>query len=586
MKKLMSLGCLMALVLAGAPAFAADWFTTSISTSPTGTGGSWTYTGLTLTEVEEGVISFNDWNHELVFRADEAKNASSSNSIVKTSVKFTALDGSEGVPTSEMEDARKGAKAGLTIVEDANEVKKFYGIVDGQWVELDGNTEAALAGVVPVKIEIMKGTDGNYVQYTVGTQILKQNGKEVLVAATDEISVQFVSYLGNVQALSELVGYAYGNTTEAKEEVEITETIPDVPSKIDYNPADLAARNVDVTDPAEVKAYLTTKQSNGQLGWVNATLGIDDTNDVVVAGTSSTKDAVTVDFGFAGNGAVSYKVDNATDATSSASIDTTASGIHTVEIQVTQNGTTVTVTNQQVGVMNTGKTLTPEEKAAKGSEKIFDIVAVPFGAFQGRVTVANVLNTAELTDHDMLYVLRKVQVDEGKYEYKYDTYELSGGVWTVVGGTAYGRTQIPTATTPDADVAYLEPDQAIWIERSVNSKIVFTGKGETTQAHSWTWKEGEYSLVANPTVKAFDLKDQDFGQDGDMIIVEDVDNPQQFEKVDGVWGEWQTTKVEIRNRWVSQLVFVEGGTIKAGIGFWYYNPTKTAVTINFGNNGN
>ena len=181
MKKLMSLGCLMALVLAGASAFAADWFTTEITTKPTGRGGSWTYTDLTLKE-ETGGISFNDWNHELVFSAEEAKLASNSNSIIKTTVKFTALDGSEGeVPTAEMTNALP-AKAGLTIVEGANGEKTFWGIVSGSWVPLTGNATNALEAAVPVKIEIMKdANNGVFVQYTVDSEILTDdNGQEVL----------------------------------------------------------------------------------------------------------------------------------------------------------------------------------------------------------------------------------------------------------------------------------------------------------------------------------------------------------------------------------------------------------------------
>lgn len=606
MKKLMSLGCLMALVLAGAPAFAADWFTTSISPAPQGgvgpvldgTRGSWTIADLTLTEVWEDDsfegISFNDWNRELVFSANEAKLASNSNSIIKTTVKFTALDGSEGEEfPSEMTSALAGAKAGLTIV-DAGESKSFYGIVLGdngpEWIPLSGDADEACNNPVEVKIEIMAGEGGASIQYSVGGVPLADNyNKDVFKAAnTEDFSVQSVSYKGNVPLLSSLVGYAYGNTGTAQEEVEVEET-ETIPAKIVYDPLVLAARNVDVTDANAVKTYLTSTQSNGNLGWVNSTLGIADDQFVEIASNTCEQGSVTVDFGFAqdGKSTIKYVIDTA-NTNENAQIDTAQSGIHTVAVQVTQGGKTVTVTNQQVGVMSTGKTLTEEEKAAKGDKKIFDIVAVPFESFQGQVTVANVLNTAELEDGDTLYVLNKTAN-------KYDTYVLDEGVWTVYGdGHAYGRNQATSNETPDPDKAVLTPGQAVWIERNVNSKIVFAGKGEVTVNHTWEWKSeyGEYSLVANPTINAFNLQGQTFGVNGDQIIVEDVDNPRKFEKKNDVWGQWVTVKKTIRGKDYTTLSFKTAPeatldfnmVIDAGIGFWYYNPTQAAVEIDFGTN--
>ncbi len=573
----------MALVLAGAPAFATDWFTTSISTSPTGTGGSWGDTLPTLTSVQGG-ISFNDWANPLIFTAADDVAVVTNDATVITSVKFTALDGTEGVP--EELSQYTDAKAGLTIVQTSDTEYQYYVLTPGTgWGAAGSPTNELPATAVDVRISLLKtGEDIKKIRYYVDNSLLAE------VAAGSVASFQSVSYYGNCPLVASLAGNRFDNTPTAEPVVvDVPAETGKIPTEISYHRTDLASRNIDVDDAEAVKAYLTTKQANEQYGWVNTKLGIDDDAGakIVSRDVPQTNEIAVVDFGIEYDPEkVQYVVGGETSDIPGIAIEDTKANnkkITTVDLQVLgDDGKYYTVATETVGVMETGK----ETETLDANEKTYDIVAIPFAAFgSDTITVATVLNTAYLTAGDMLYVLNGD---------KYDTYVLKNDkTWDVFGGTSYSRVRDPDAETPAPKAKVLKPGDAIWIERAKNSRIVFTGKGETSTEHKWTWDsetKPEYSLVANPTLNDFDLPAKgaknDFGLDGDMIIVEDVDNPQQFEKVDGVWGEWQTQKVQIRTRWVSQLVFAPGGTIKAGIGFWYYNPTKTAVTINFGNNGN
>ena len=229
--------------------------------------------------------------------------------------------------------------------------------------------------------------------------------------------------------------------------------------------------------------------------------------------------------------------------------------------------------------METGKAT----ESLDENEKTYDIVAIPFAAFgSDKITVATVLNTAYLTEGDMLYVLN------GN---KYDTYVLlADKTWDVVGGTSYSRVTTENDGTKAPAEKVLKPGDAIWIERAKDCRIVFTGKGEKTTEHVWTWTSGEYSLVANPTLNDFSLASKTVGKVGDMIIVEDATNPQHFEKRTEGWGELTTTtETNARGKTVVKQVFTVGGTIKAGIGFWYYKADAgekepKSLSINFGKN--
>lgn len=604
MKKLMSLGCLTALIFAGASAFATDsngeWFSATLPNSTT-IGNGWTSIPQSWVLAND-VGSFKDWDHPLTYQAATAVEVASEDATVTTSLKFTAIDGSEvneaGIPVDLADVSVLGAKAGLTVVQTSEDpvAYSYYGLYAGNWVQLTGTPD--LTKAVEVKIALCRfDTDlgrGAIVKYSADGVWLCPVATDVSMDAPAEASFRTIEFRGNCPAIASLNGKKFANGDDAKESINTGSGSKDIPATIQVSRTDLLERGIDPDNENAVVTYLTTKKTkaqggNDQYGWVNVALGIDDTNVVAVASTDNTEKPgeISVNFGFVldGSSTIQYVVDDAEEPTSDATISTDQSGIHNVTVKVKQGDAEVTVVTEQVGVMNTGKKLTVEEKAAKveKNEKIYDIVAVPFDAFQGKVTVANVLNTAELTEGDTLYILNNN---------KYDTFALTDGKWVAVGETSYSRTSNTDVETKSPEAYELKAGQAIWIERNANSKIVFTGKGETSESHSWTWESGEYSLVANPTVKDFVLPTNEkgnFGKNGDMIIVEDVDNPKQFEKVNGAWGEWVTETKTVRNRQVSTLTFVPATetpcTIPAGIGFWYYNKGGDgAVTIDFGTN--
>lgn len=557
------IGCLLATGLATTSAFAAEWFANQVRET-LGTGwtvpaGSWAW--------NTTYGTFKNWDAELVYAPSAA--GANTDETVTTTVKFTAMDSAD----AEALTVPDGAKAGLTLVEAENGTLTFWGVVNTgsalAWQPLTGGSPTVNEEVA-VKVALFK-VDGNvFANYTVGGAQLAYNDKTDIPLSATETTISSIAYKG-VCDLYSLAGMKWSNDPSVPDTVVVS--AEGCPASIAYNHQELKELGVNADDEVAVKAYFTTAQANGYKGWVNYALGIDGTVAENVIGVESNvceKGSVALDYGFvvAEGHTVTYSVDKG-DAKADATVEE-ETAIHSVAVIVDD----ITVQTQDVGVMVTGKEPTAAQKT-KG-EKVFDIVAVPFESFKGLVTVANLLNTAELTTGDTLYIL-----NGGKY----DTFELqANGTWKTVGGTSYSRGEV-AGTTLAADEYTLTQGQAIWIERNANSKIVFTGKGEAKKVHKWVWSSGEYSLVANPTINDFTLSGQTFGANGDMIIVEDVANPQQFEKVGDEWGEWTTQAVTIRGKTVSKLVFTAGGTIKAGIGFWYYNPTGAAVTITFGTNG-
>ena len=557
-------GCLLALGLTATSAFAAEWFANQVQET-LGTGwtvpeGSWTW--------NTGYGTFKNWDTELVYAPSAA--GENKDETITTKVRFTAMDSAD----AEALTVPNGAKAGLTLVEAEDGTLTFWGVVNTgsglAWKPLTGGSPT-VAAEVAVKVALFK-VDGNvFANYTVAGSALKYNDKADIPLSAGDPAISSIAYKG-VCDLYTLAGMKWSNAPSVPDTVVVS--AEGCPDSIAYNHQELKELGVDADNEAAVKAYFTTAQANGYKGWVNYALGIDGTDAKNVIGVESNvceKGSVALDYGFvvANGHTVTYSVDKG-DATTDAKVNE-ATGIHSVDVIV--DG--ITVQTQNVGVMVTGKEPTAEQKDE--NKKVFDIVAVPFESFKGSVTVANLLNTAELKTGDTLYILN------GE---KYDTFELqANGTWKTVGGTSYSRGQV-AGTTLAADKYTLTQGQAIWIERDANSKIVFAGVGEVDKVHEWVWTSGDYSLVANPTIHDFTLSGQTFGANGDMIIVEDVANPQQFEKVNDVWGEWKTTYVTVRGKKVSKLVFTAGGTIKAGIGFWYYNPTGAAVTITFGKNNN
>lgn len=184
-------GCLLALGLATTSAFAAEWFTATVQADLsaagwTGATDSWTWSGT--------YGKLNSPDAELKFVAATAKTLPGDESTIKTSVKFTAMDKEDFFVKGSLPTIPDGAKGGLTIIDDGAS-SKFYGIVGGAWVELEGNTAAALAGQVNVEVKIWEN-NGKHISYKVGGQPLTLNGKSDLTASFIESTISSVSYKG------------------------------------------------------------------------------------------------------------------------------------------------------------------------------------------------------------------------------------------------------------------------------------------------------------------------------------------------------------------------------------------------------
>ena len=205
MKTMKYLGCLLALMFAGASAFAAEtsWFTAPIADTASMTGWSnldgWVYVS------EQAGGTLNNWSTptEMSFTAG-TKTLPADTTTVKTTVKFTAMDKADfdelAFPV--------GAKGGLTIVEEEGG-SFFYGIVGGEWVKLAGETTDALAGQVEVIVDIY-GNNGKFIKYTVGGVPLTYNEAEAIPTTFTGDTISSVSYKGLCEIKS-LAGYADAN---------------------------------------------------------------------------------------------------------------------------------------------------------------------------------------------------------------------------------------------------------------------------------------------------------------------------------------------------------------------------------------
>lgn len=188
-------GCLLALGLATTSAFAAEWFTATVQADLsaagwTGATDSWTWSGT--------YGKLNSPDAELKFVAATAKTLPGDESTISTLVKFTAMDKADFLENGELPKIPTDAKGGLTIIEDSDvnpATIKFYGIVNGAWVALDGDTTAALAGQVNVEVKIWEN-NGKHISYKVGGQPLTLNGKSDLTASFNESTISSVSYKG------------------------------------------------------------------------------------------------------------------------------------------------------------------------------------------------------------------------------------------------------------------------------------------------------------------------------------------------------------------------------------------------------
>lgn len=577
------IGCLLALVFATASALAADWFTGTLGetlgagehgawvTDPEISGWSW--------DAVDSVGTYKNFDNPLTFEASEKKVLSSADSTIVTVVKFTAMDAADftgEVPTD--------AKAGLTVVEGENGVLSYKGLVGGQ----DGKMWATLSGqpkteeMVTVKVQLFKDiNDATFVRYIVDEVALKYNDVSD-IAIDSGTAIQYVEYKGmcDIKSLSAL---AWDNSSEAKEKIAF-DSGAGMPTEINVNRVELRARGVDVDNVDAIKTYLSTKQANGLKGWVNSALAIGDSENVSnLVSNVSAENAVKVNFGFEKDeeSTLGYKVDGeTTTAPSIALTSENNTGIHTVEVSVTKGGVTEEVATIDVGVMETGKTNKPETGTT------YDIISVPWDGYGTQnPTVDSLLNTAELTAGDKLYVK--------KTSGGYDEYTLNekGGAWSKA--AAENALQSRSNQGAGDEDEGLEPGSAVWIEHSVNSRLILAGEaGDPSVAPQMPAAANDWTLMANPSIKPLAISTID-GNDGDQIVIEDAADPRQYERKNGAWGKYEkeTTEVEIPGTKIkipsTKLTFVPVvGTdvIGAGIGFWYVNTGAKAVTITFPNN--
>lgn len=366
----------------------------------------------------------------------------------------------------------------------------------------------------------------------------------------------------------------------------------DYPSTITVDETIIAARKAAGAASDETKGgYLYTQQSNGQLGWVNYSLGIADNATIAPTNAPQTyASAVIVNFGIDvdDNANVKYVVGGKASDTPDITIGEKGNNQKVVDVAlvlVDEGDQEHTIKTVSVGVMETGKDV-------QTTGTTFDIVAVPWESMGGgAVTVNNLLNTAYLNDGDTLYIWNQ---DKGLY----DTYSWSGTAWEAgnqtVRDSAVGKS---VAQSEDPATKTIAKNTAIWIERDTTSRIVFAGiVTDKTETHTATVAAGgkdqaTWSLIANPSIKSFDLSTIT-GAEGDMIIVEDAADPREYTYENDAWGYVKTTGFEEKKGPRGQTIRIRQttrctteNTIPPGVGFWYVRAAGASeFTITFGDN--
>ena len=644
MKTMKYLGCLLALVFAGASAFAGTWFSNVVGES-LGTGWSnttgWTWNG------DDG--SYNNWTAPLTYtRSDDAQPLASKDSTITTSVKFTAMDAEDLAEQTIGTDV----KGGLTVVEIAGDTPtlSYYGIVNDagtkKWMPLTGVTPT-LDEFVTVTVELKNNLNSTYtITYKVdGDALTVASGSSFTMATATEATISTVEYLGQfslaslsgatwfnpvavvttglptgVDSVKTLVGgaeasgpFARGTTVSFAftpgegyaitpvagsieldgESASVTPTwasyvtaaaIPvgeGMPSKITVD-AEAVASRVDGGAKGTTETYLYTQQANGQLGWVNVTLGIADAETAKIEAQPVEQldsDAVVLDFNLDENEKAFYKVNNVSnDAPVIALGETKAAnnGIVKVDVVVKDEGAVDhVIATKDVGVLEAGKDTT----GATDGTKTFDIVGVPWGSMD---PTAETVSLDELLNKTLLTLGDKVYIKNGA-DYDIYTLKADGEVnrsWEKE-AAAKGRSLAAASTAPA-----LNKGDALWIEHDVASRIVFSGAAieqPVSKTASMPAKEGDeaWSLIANTSLKPLALSSITPSGANDKIIVETIGAPIQYEYQNGAWGYWEKQK---QDNGRNKLVWVVGTSIPSGQGFWYVNTGSTDVTISFPSN--
>lgn len=662
MKTMKYLGCLLALVFAGASAFAGVWFVDSVGqdlpitrwyTTTKGTSVSsdeWVWTTGAQGELSYG--SYNNWTTPLTYEAEQSQSLAAKDSTITTSVKFTAMD-IEDLNDQNKQGIGSDVKGGLTVVEDltADPTLSYYGIVDvngvKEWKPLTG-ADPTLEAFVDVTVELKNNLNNTYtITYKVGGEALTvASGSSFTMATANGATISKVEYLGQF-SLESLAGATWYNPVEIDRPTDVIATakvggnvvtdwakfprgaaisfsfvakdkyslenkngsavtldgenqrieidwnnyyetamIPDVPgapSKITVDKAVVEERLADGAKD-DGMGYLYTQQDNGQLGWVNVTLGIADNASAKIAAQPVEQldtDAVVLDFNLGENKKAYYSIGGTSnDVPAIALGETKAANNRIVKVDVVvqdEAGVDHVIATKDVGIMEAGKDTTG---ATKGT-MTFDIVGVPWGSMDAdakTVSLDELLNKSLLTPGDKVYI---------KKGDDYDTYTLTedgeeNRFWEKA-AAAKGRSSLAAATTTTAPE--LSKGDALWIEHDVGSHIVFSGAAVTqpdSKKASAPATKGEeaWSLIANTSLKPLALSTITPSGANDRIIVETIGAPIQYEYQNSVWGYYEKQKVNGRNK----LVWVPGKSIPAGTGFWYVNTGTADVTISFPSN--
>ena len=218
MKKLM-LSLAVACVSA-ATAFAADavdptWFDAAVKSGMTSIqDGAWnkTTSGEGGVTYANNVITYKNMDEDLTFTVVDGKKQTlpGDEATVKTEVKFTAMAMEDFVDlTNNNPVAWADAKGGLTIIEESENTYAFYGLVDGTWQELAGDTtvtaESVISGnvAVPVEVKIWEN-NGRKISYKVNNAFIGDS-EFGLTASGTGTTISQIAYRGNCE-ISSLTG--------------------------------------------------------------------------------------------------------------------------------------------------------------------------------------------------------------------------------------------------------------------------------------------------------------------------------------------------------------------------------------------
>ena len=141
-----------------------------------------------------------------------------------------------------------------------------------------------------------------------------------------------------------------------------------------------------------------------------------------------------------------------------------------------------------------------------------------------------------------------------------------------------------------AEDTRFEPGKAFWLVRSNPSGYIYlvgryTGEDYVTELNGGTAEAPGHTLVANPTMFDIDLNDLVF-EGGtpaadDRIITMGLSGLQTLYYPNATntthWGRNVTQTIKGRKK----QVFIEGGIIPAGTGFWYNRTADTPLRIKF-----